>query len=449
MKAIRSRTRVAAALLGIALLAAACGDSGSSTDDTEASGDTTATTAATTEAPAETTSAPPETTAAPAEATSIRYLTFSAAPDYLEELDAMIAGFEAENPDVTVEVETLPFDDYFTVLRTQIAGGDAPDAFELNFESFVEFAAAGTLADLGTLSGGEDTSAYYQKAYDAFSYEGTQLGLPASYSTVVLFYNKELLAEAGVDEPNDSWTWDDEKAAAGQISALGDDTYGFFAGVHFWEFYKTAAQNGCDFFDGDAVTIAEPQCVDALQYMLDMVNDGDQPSAAEMSGVSDGDMFLNGEIGMLTSGIWMFDAFAEADFDWDIAVEPGNTEGGSHFFANGVAVSADSANQDAAYRWVRYFTSNADAAQIRVEAAWELPTLTDASLYDTYLAQEPPANREAVLASLENVVIPPVIERQGEMQDAVNAAIELAVAGEITAEEALVQAQADIEALLG
>lgn len=450
MKSIRSKTRVLAVLLALALTAAACGDSGSSTEVTNAPAEAASTTAAdTVEAPATTTEAPATTTEAPAEPTTIRYLTFSAAPDNLDALDAMIAGFEAENPDVIVEVETLPFDEYFSVLRTQIAGGDAPDAFETNFESFVGLAAAGALADLTALSGGADTSAYYQRALEAFALDGTQYGLPASYSTVVLFYNAELFAAAGVDTPNESWTWEDEQAAADAITALGDDTYGFFAGIHFWEFYKTAAQNGCDFFDGGTVTIGAPECVEALQYMLDMVNEGRQPTSAEMSGVSDGDMFLNGEIGMLTSGIWMFGAFADAGFDWDIAVEPGNTEGGSHFFANGVAVSADSGKQDAAYRWITYFTSNEDSAQIRVNASWELPTLTDSSLYDTYLSQDKPSNRAAVLASLKNVVIPPVIERQGEMQDAVNAVLERAVAGEITAEEALAQAQEEIQALLG
>jgi multiple sugar transport system substrate-binding protein len=387
------------------------------------------------------------------EPTTIRYFTFSAAPDHLEDLDQMIAGFEAENPDVKVDVETAPFDNYFTLLQTQVAGGDAPDAFELNFENFVTFASKGVLADLGPMietDDGVDTDAYYQKAFDAFALDGAQYGLPASYSTVLLFYNKALFDAAGLDYPTDDWTWADERAAAEAIAATGDDVWGQFAPIQYWEFYKTAAQNGCGFFGDDgSVTVNEQGCVDALQFMIDGVNDGVQPSAAEMGGVSDGDMFTNGELGMITTGIWMFSGFEGADFDWDVVVEPGNVEGGSHFFANGVGVSADSDKQDAAYRWLRYFTSSDDAAKIRVDASWELPTLTDPALYESYLAAEVPENREAVLASLENVVIPPVIERQAEMQDALNGQIELALAGEITAQEALDAAKAEVESLLG
>jgi multiple sugar transport system substrate-binding protein len=392
-------------------------------------------------------------TAVAEDPTTIRYFTFSAAPDYLDELDQMIAVFEEQNPDVAVEVESAPFDDYFTLLQTQVAGGDAPDAFELNFENFVTFASKGVLSDLGAMieaDEGLDTEAYYQKAYDAFAVDGTQYGLPESYSTVMLFYNKALFDAAGLEYPTDDWTWAEERAAAEALAAPDEGVWGHFAGVHYWEFYKAAWQNGCGFFGDDgSVTVNEAGCVDALQYMIDYVVDGLQPSAAEMGGVSDGDMFANGELGMITSGIWMFPTFEGADFDWDVVVEPGNVQGGSHFFANGVGVSAQSEQQDAAYRWLRFFTSSPEAAQIRVDASWELPTLTDEALYETYLAAEVPENREAVLKSLENVVVPPVIERQAEMQDALNAQIELALAGEITAQEALDAAKAEIEALIG
>src|SRR5687768_15643894 len=63
------------------------------------------------------------------DATEITYFTFSAAPDHTEDLDQMIAAFEAANPGITVKVETAPFDEYFTKLQTLIAGGNPPDVF--------------------------------------------------------------------------------------------------------------------------------------------------------------------------------------------------------------------------------------------------------------------------------------------------------------------------------
>ena len=60
---------------------------------------------------------------------TLTYFTFSAAPDHLEELDQMIAIFEAQNPGIKIEVQTAAYDDYFTLLQSRIAGGDAPDVF--------------------------------------------------------------------------------------------------------------------------------------------------------------------------------------------------------------------------------------------------------------------------------------------------------------------------------
>ena len=441
-------TRKLLILLSVLVFAVAACTSSDDTSDTSAT-ETTATSDASGSSGSETTEPPPESE----EPTTIRYFEFSSSPDHLDELDAMIAAFEAENPDVRVDVEHGTFDDYHTVLQTQIAANDAPDAFELNFENFVSFATKGTLADLGPLSNADpdfDAGVYYQPAYEAFALAGVQYGLPESYSTVLLFYNKDLFDQAGIDYPTDDWKWVDERAAAEAIAATGDSVWGFFAGVHYWEFYKTAAQNGCPIFGDDgSVRINEPGCVEALQYMLDYVNDGVQPTAAEMGGLSDGDMFSRSELGMITSGIWMFSTFeSDADFDWDVVVEPGNTQGASHFFANGVAVSADSDKKEAAYRWLKFYTSSRESAEIRVGASWELPTLTDASVYEAYLAVEPPANREAVIASLENVIPPPVIVRQTEMQDLINGLLESALAGEITAQEALDQAKVGIEDLL-
>ena len=89
--------------------------------------------------------------AATAEPVTITYFTFSAAPDHLEDLDQMIAAFEAANPGIKVKVETAPFADYFTKLQTLIAGGTAPDVFELNYENFVTYAGKDVLLDLTPL----------------------------------------------------------------------------------------------------------------------------------------------------------------------------------------------------------------------------------------------------------------------------------------------------------
>ena len=112
--------------------------------------------------------------------------------------------------------------------------------------------------------------------------------------------------------------------------------------------------------------------------MVDKINKYKiSPTDADMAGVSDGDLFKQGKLAMLRTGIWMFDGFKDAPFTWDIALEPGNTQKAHHFFSNGVAVSANTPNPDAAAEWAKFLTSSPEAAKIRVASSWELPALND------------------------------------------------------------------------
>jgi len=390
----------------------------------------------------------------PEEPVEITYYTFSAAPDHLEDLDQMVQLFEAAHPDIKVKVETAPFDQYFTKLQTLIAGGTAPDVFELNYENFVTYADKGLLLDLSPMMTADtslNAEVYSERANSAFNYNGMQLGLPATFSTVMLYYNKDLFDKAGVEYPTADWTWTDAVAAGEKLNDPANGVWGLYSGIQFWEFYKKAAQNNCKFFNDDKteVTINSPECVQALQTMVDMVKaDKVVPSAADMGGQSDGDMFLAGQLAMDVTGIWMFSAYKDAPFQWDVTVEPGMENKATHFFANGVSVFAASKHPQEAYEWVKFFTSDPEMAKIRIASGWELPALKDPALFQDYLSQTPPANRQAVIDSLEFAVVPPVIVRQSEMQDGINKLLEQVMLDQLTPQEALDQAKTLIEGLM-
>lgn len=391
---------------------------------------------------------------ATSEPVTLTYYTFSAAPDHLKDLDAMIQLFQKDHPGIQIKVETAAFDDYFTRLQTLIAGGTAPDIFELNYENFVTYAGKGLLLDLTPLQKADasyDATIFYPRALEAFNYNGMQLGLPASFSDVVLFYNKDLFDKAGVSYPTKDWTWNDAVQAATKLTDTQAGVWGLYSPIQFWEFYKKAAQNNCSFFNQDKTEalINQPQCVEALQTMVDMVNKYHvMPTDAEMGGVSDADLFKQGKLAMFVSGIWMFSTFQDAPFQWDIQIEPGMATKAVHFFANGVSVFAASKHPQEAWQWVKFFTSSPDIAKIRVQSNWELPALNNPAFFSDYLKQTPPASRQVVFDSLEYAVVPPVIERQNEMTDAVNALLDRVKLGELTPQQALDQAKVEIDALL-
>lgn len=388
-------------------------------------------------------------TVLPQDNVTIRYLNFTAGSDHIDELETLVAEFESQNPGITIQLDSAPFGDYFTLLQSDIISGDAPDVFELNFENFVTFAANGTMLDLGEYISEED--GYYPRALEAFQYEGQQLAVPASFSTVLMYYNLDLFDQAGVEYPTTEWTWDDARAAAEAIGALGDDVWGLYQPTQYWEFYKKAAQNGeCEFFNEDRteVLLNSDACVETLEMMVSLINDGIIPTQAQLSGISDTQLFIDGKIGMWVTGIWMFPGLNEMEGRWDVQIEPMIKEHAHHFFSNGVAVSATTDKAEAAVKWAKFLTASETVANIRIEANWELPALDNPEYFETYLAQTPPENRVAVFLALESAVAPPTIERQIEMQDTVDQLIARVVDGELTAREALDAAKLALDDLI-
>ncbi|HEX2910720.1 MAG TPA: sugar ABC transporter substrate-binding protein [Chloroflexia bacterium] len=443
----------------VAVILAACGDNSA----TPAPAATTA--AATTAASSQTTAAATSAAATTAAATAatggsknpvtITYFTFSAAPDHLKDLDAMIKAFQAQNPEITVKVETAPYDNYFTKLQTLVAGNTAPDVFELNYENFISYASKGVLKDLSPLISADktfDAGVFYPKAYQAFQRDGKQYGLAESFSDVVLYYNKDLFDKAGVSYPNESWTWKEELDAAKKLTDSKAGVWGSYQPLQFFEFYKVIAQNGGAMFDSTGKpTINTPQNVEALKWLVDKTNTYKiSPTDADLGGQADADtaLFKAGKIAMLRTGIWNFAALKDAPFKWDIALEPGNTTKAHQFFANAVVVSNKSDKADAAWKWARFFTSSPEAAKLRVAASWELPALTNQALFDDYLKITPPASRQIVFKALETAVTPPVIEKQSEMQDMVTKELTKAKLGQETPQQALDNLQTQITKLV-
>jgi multiple sugar transport system substrate-binding protein len=385
--------------------------------------------------------------AAPEGKSVVRYMNFSSNDGHEKDLTAIVNAFQTANPNITVQVETVPYADYFTKLQTSVAGGTAADAFELNYENFVTYAKNGSLAELKNADG----SVYKKSLYDAFNDGGKQYGVPESFSNVVLFYNKALFKKAGVAEPTADWTWKDEQAAAQKLTNKGAKVWGDYQPVSYNEFYKVLAQNGGEFLNADrtSATFNSPQGVEAAKFLTDKVGKT-MPTEADGAGTPDFDskLFKSGKLAMWHTGIWMFSAMADAPFDWDVVVEPGNTKKASAMFVNGLVVSAASKNAEAAQKWITFLASSDDTTKTRLATSWELPPVADEAKLAPYLDQKKPANRKAVFSALEETVLPPVIERQQEMQDLVTAELTSAAAGRKPVEKALADAQTKVNGLL-
>lgn len=390
----------------------------------------------------------PLVSVASAEDVTLTYACFSASGAQEETLQKMIAVFESKNPGIKVDVQLTGYGDYFTTLATKVAGGNAPDVFEMNMENYLAYMLRGQCADLSNL--GITTGNYSAGSIAAVSNEGKLYAVPASFSTCVLFYNKALFDQAGVSYPTDTWTWADAQAAAEKIRALGSDTFGYLQPISYHEFYKSIRGNGGSLLNADytAFTVNSPENVAVLDAMLARVRGDNRvmPTTEDRAGRDEWGMFTEGKLGMIVTGIWAFSDFTDkCKFDWDIVVEPGFKDKSTFFFANVNCISPSSAKQEAAAKFIDAMGSDPDIVALRLAASWELPTIADQTKLSEYLTITPPANRAAVFNSMDYAVAPPALIDASAATEIVNNVFNTLETNDVTAQAALDDIQAQLE----
>lgn len=150
--------------------------------------------------------------------------------DRLATTKKVLAAFQKQHPNITVQVETTgDTDSYFDKLATEMAANDAPDVMTLGGAYPREFSDRGALLDLSTVSAQPDLSKFPASTLAASKFNGKQYGVPTGGNAIGLIINPKIFQQAGVPLPDTaSWTWEDFVRTAARITANSPKgTYGF------------------------------------------------------------------------------------------------------------------------------------------------------------------------------------------------------------------------------
>src|SRR5215211_5947213 len=301
----------------------------------------------------------------------------------LPAVEAQAAAFKELHPNITIEPQLVPWDDYWTKLQTGVAGGAAADVFWLNANNLPVYAAQGALVPIQPLvdDGSIDADAYPESLRSIYTFEGTVYGIPRDFDTIALFYNKDLFDKAGVEYPTGDWTWDDLRAAAEKLTIKEGDTatqWGFGSTTSDQEnYFNLIKQNEGEILNEDMTEalLDEPAACEALAFAESFITDGLSPSiAVQQANDPYATLFPGGVIAMIFEGSWNVLTYSQANPAIAVAPLPkGKTRASAnHALAN--VIWTGSQNQCAALEWVKYLAS-ADAERILGETGTVIPAM--------------------------------------------------------------------------
>jgi multiple sugar transport system substrate-binding protein len=385
--------------------------------------------------------------------------TASAGADATRDL---LAKFEEENPNIKVETVGVPSNEIVTRLQADMAAGQQPDVAQLVFRDLYYIASdlgANALEDVAGADGyAELTDGMIPRGLELGKVENKTYGLAYTFSTPILYYNADLFREAGLDPDNPPRTWAEVKAAADAIVEK-TDAEGFFPGAYgpadgTFVYQAILMSNGGKVRDGNALTFANPEGIEAVQMLRDMVDSG---AHARLDLANPSEAMAAGQLGMFLYTSAVQNSLSKAsEGNWELRVTglpsfgdkpTAPTNSGSALFT----FSKDPVKQRASYELMKFLTSEYGYTIITSKIGY-LPLRLDIVDDPEYLGEWTAAhplirpNLEQLSRLTPNIAFPGPNYRQAESM--MKEAVAEAVLGEGDVDEVLTAAQSNAQSLM-
>ena len=299
-----------------------------------------------------------------------------------------IEDFTAETG-IGVEIQYIPLMDSRKQINMMIISDELPDVMDVDNTDTATYAQIGILADLTDRVENEiEVEQYYAGSLGQNIYEGRNYGLPFTTNTLGMYYNKDLLRQAGVESVPQ--TWEELLSAGEKLKDIGVYCFGVSGSVmkasdttfQMWPIIWSAGS--------DWDRLDSPGTVEALEFYKTLVDNGYM--SAEVVNYSANDntnQFIAGKTAMVIEGSWKLGQVQEqADFEFGIARIPKGPKGfqnvlGGHNFA-----IVDNEKVDLSWEFVKYM-NRPDVMQKYSEADNYIPARKDVTQASEYFQTEP------------------------------------------------------------
>lgn len=380
-------------------------------------------------------------------------------------VEELTAEFNKENPDIEVEaVYTGNYDDTVTKIQTAAQGGNPPELFVSLATQRFTMASTEMAMPLDELieADGEEGKKYISDFLEGFmedSYvDGKIYSIPFQRSTMVLYYNKDIFKEVGLDPEKAPTTWEELVEYSKKISNEKRKGVGLAlnSGSAQWAFTGFALQNSLDgknlmSEDGKKIYFNTPENIEALQFWIDLQNKYNVMEKGIVQWTDLPAQFLAGEVAMIYHTTGNLSNIAKnAKFEYGVAFLPGHkrigapTGGGNFYISKGISKE----KVDAAWKFIKFATSPERVAKWSVDTGY---VATRKSAFETDILKKYYEERPQAKVAFEQLkYAKPELTtyNAAEIWRILNDNIQSAITGEKTAQQALDNAQKEAEEIL-
>lgn len=329
----------------------------------------------------------------------------------------LIATYESEHEGITIESITVPYNQVLDQLLIMTSGGESPDCAQIHGSMVSALAAAGALAPLDEYVSEETRNDYYENVLEPLVYDDQLIGLPWVPSPDILYYNKDLLEQAGYEEPPKTPAELYEMSEAiGKLPA--DDAENKIYGLGIaskklpgtgYQFLPYLWAEGGNIVDEEGnVTMDTPEMKKALGMAADLMKNETIPIGLEINDLRG--LFAAGQLGFIFDGDYAPTTFAEQSSEGEafleklgMALPPVGADGKymSGFYEHDLGVFKESEHKEEAVEFIQWLSS-AEAIEIYSElSGTKTPARKSVRELDLYSAESNP-DFQLFLETLEN-----------------------------------------------
>jgi len=290
---------------------------------------------------------------------------------------------------------------------------------------------------------GIDLDAYWPVLWEYNTYEGHICSLPFNNSTMVMYYNKELMAQAGLDPEAPPQTWDELKEQARAVVEAVPGTIGVEVRDEGWWLKALILQNGGQIMneDSSAPAFASEEGYGAMAFWKSLIDEGLMPAAQHDDSR---DLFIAGRVAFLMASTGSIGTVLNgAQFDFGTDLLPGNVSRGATVGGAALVMFPDDeAHELATWRFLKWLISPENSIKWTIGTGYVPITKAAAEAEELVTLYEEQPQYRAGFAQLEFASQYPHFWEMGTLDDLLGQAIEKVELGILTPQEALDEAAA-------